>query len=296
MTPEHNPFAVSDGVRRQIFTDRIVPMVLEPARASSRPPRALVVGGQPGAGKTRALAQIAPPTDFVVVNGDDLRAFHPQYDELMDVQPNLMPDATASCAGTWIQMSLAWAAAQRRNVAWETTFRSGDALIRDTLMFRAASYSVTVTALAVPGQVSLLGTVRRYCSQVGSYGAGRSVSLSGHDEPFKAALPLLERLPAAVPGITLRIVNRELRQIYPVDQETAADALRIGRWLSVEACEQLIVETGEVRGQLAVQSPTPARKDAHEVLNVVDKRLRARIALLKTGRRRGHGPDGPDFG
>ncbi len=122
------------------------------------------------------------------------------------------------------------------------------------------------------------------------------MSLSGHDEPFKAALPLLERLPAAVPGITLRIVNRELRQIYPVDQETAADALRIGRWLSVEACEQLIVETGEVRGQLAVQSPTPARKDAHEVLNVVDKRLRARIALLKTGRRRGHGPDGPDFG
>lgn len=259
---------------RSIFEQWIVPTELDPfGSTSTARPQAVVVGGQPGSGKTRALRKCAAQPEFVVVNGDDLRPFHPGYADLMRRFPELMPDVTAPAAGAWIQMSLAWAASHRRNVAWETTFRSGDALLRDVTMFVDAGYDVTVTALAVPGEVSLLGTVQRLCAQVATAGAGRGVSIEGHDEPYGRTVPLLDRLAAEVPGIQVRVVDRDLRQTFPGGGTTAAEAMIQGRTLTMEAAQQLRIDEAVTRRKVDTQADGSARDSALAVLDAVEDRL-----------------------
>lgn len=297
MTPDDLPFDVSEQELDRIFTQEIVPKYLEPFGTTALPLQALIIGGQPGSGKTRALARFAPPAEFTVVNGDDLRLFHPQYSELMIRQPELMPSATAAAAGAWIQMSLAWAVAQGRSVAWETTFRSGDALLRDAGMFATSGYTVTVIALAVPAEVSLLGTVERYCKQVALSGAGRSVSLAGHDEPFRAEPPLLQRLQAEVPGIRLRVLARDLHELFPGESDTTSDALSAGRMLTLEIARQLLVEVEALRGQVGGHELSASRIEAEKVLNELDTRVRNGITMITSIQSmRRHGRSGPGLG
>ena len=59
--------------------------------------RLVLVGAQPGAGKSRAVARILsadPDADFVYVTGDALRPFHPQYATLIRADPLAMPNTT----------------------------------------------------------------------------------------------------------------------------------------------------------------------------------------------------------
>lgn len=65
---------------RQGFTEQVQPY-LEMNRGGDTdvsPPRFISVGGQPGAGKSGALRQAKRDNPgAVVVNGDELRQFHP---------------------------------------------------------------------------------------------------------------------------------------------------------------------------------------------------------------------------
>ena len=69
-----------------IWRDDIRPVV--DAAERSDKPCTVFVGGQPGAGKTRAthLVRVSGLHDgpLLPVNGDDLRQYHPDYDRLCD--------------------------------------------------------------------------------------------------------------------------------------------------------------------------------------------------------------------
>ena len=58
---------------------------LAKGRYHSQPsPRAILLAGQPGAGKTilSSLLQASLDDDAVFINGDDYRRYHPHYSEL----------------------------------------------------------------------------------------------------------------------------------------------------------------------------------------------------------------------
>ena len=72
---------LSDDRLLELFGQEALPDWYLPRLPTTPPraPKAIVIGGQPGAGKTSARKILAPPRDFATVNGDDLRAFHPQF-------------------------------------------------------------------------------------------------------------------------------------------------------------------------------------------------------------------------
>lgn len=84
-----------------IWRDDIRPVV--DAAERSDKPCTVFVGGQPGAGKTRAthLVRVSGLHDgpLLPVNGDDLRQYHPDYDRLCDEEPLAMPERTAKASG-----------------------------------------------------------------------------------------------------------------------------------------------------------------------------------------------------
>lgn len=94
-----------------IWRDDIRP-VIDAAERSDKP-CTVFVGGQPGAGKTRAthLVRVSGLHDgpLLPVNGDDLRQYHPDYDRLCDEEPLAMPERTAKASAAWIRMTMEYA-------------------------------------------------------------------------------------------------------------------------------------------------------------------------------------------
>ena len=76
------------------------------ARFPAATPTLVMVGAQPGAGKSRSMTRVL--TEYpgaIPVIGDDFRAFHPSYDDLMSSPETVlqMPQVTAQAAARCIR-------------------------------------------------------------------------------------------------------------------------------------------------------------------------------------------------
>lgn len=147
-------------IRRDLFDGR---------DRSSRP-TVLLIGGQPGAGKTMGLQRargLHPGTDFVPIVGDDLRAYHPAYLRLLsNADPALMPSATAQASAAWVRRSIVHAREHRYSVIVEGTFRDPATTLSTARAFAEAGHHVHLVALAVPAAVSKLSCLERYYRDV----------------------------------------------------------------------------------------------------------------------------------
>lgn len=197
---------------REIFDTQVLPYLLaaqNPNQAApDERPWFVSVGGQPGAGKSGVIAASgAEHPGSIIVDGDALRRFHPKHDTLMATDPLAMPDATAQASGAWVQFASQWLREHRVSAVIETTLRQKDFLIREFASYRAAGFATELRVVAVPLEVSRLGTLARYVGQAQRFGAGRSVTLQGHDDRAALVPETVEGLVAA--GVVDRLVIQD---------------------------------------------------------------------------------------
>ena len=167
---------LDEALLRRIFDERIRPW-LDGFGASSRlesVPLLVMVGGQPGSGKSGVNDRIvARHPGIVMVDGDALRSYHPDYRRLMREDPLRMPAETAQASGRWVGMSIDYLRGQRRSALIETTLRQ-PGVVRETMAgFQRAGYRTELHVVAVPLEVSRLGTVSRYVCLLSNRGGRR---------------------------------------------------------------------------------------------------------------------------
>lgn len=95
---------------RRIFLEQIVPNEFAGA-VPSRAPAVVLMGGQPGSGKSglldAATAHLSTPqASAVQIVGDDLRDYHPEYQQLLATDDRTAAAATDQDSGRWVEMSL----------------------------------------------------------------------------------------------------------------------------------------------------------------------------------------------
>jgi KaiC/GvpD/RAD55 family RecA-like ATPase len=78
---------LDDAAIDRVYVDLVRPLLFEDLSASQAP-ELIMVGGQPGAGKTAATVQAVRDLKrhgggVAYINGDELRPFHPQYAALV---------------------------------------------------------------------------------------------------------------------------------------------------------------------------------------------------------------------
>lgn len=155
-------------------------------------PRAIILAGQPGAGKSglkhAALAELPEDEGAVVVDTDELRAEHPAYLSLMAADDRTAAGLVQKDAGQWADELTHDAMAQRRNLVIDGTLKNPGNARRLCADLRAQGYDVEVRAIAVSREDSILGVYSRYETQKAQSGSGRWVPESVHDEAF-AGLP-----------------------------------------------------------------------------------------------------------
>ena len=157
-------YELSEEQFDRIFDQEIRPTYFANRQAEERP-TAVLVGGQPAAGKTQAIMGIKrehEPANLVEIVGDDFRLYHPEYRQLMQSNPLGMPDCTAQAAGEWVRRSIDHARRNRISIVVEGTFRTPDTTVGTAQSLAEAGFDTHIVALAVPGYVSRLDAVHRY--------------------------------------------------------------------------------------------------------------------------------------
>lgn len=190
------PTAVPPGVayhrlsadeHRWIFDELITPAVLAGVTPRQEP-RAVYVVGQPGAGKLLAARMVrrAMRTGTTRLVGDDFKASHPDYFQLLRDDPRSAGKAIRHDYRTWFSQAEAYVRRRRGDVLIEAAPGSVEEFLDSALPFAADGYPVELVVLAVREADSRLATVLRYARALQAGGSGRFTTRSGHDTCFGA--------------------------------------------------------------------------------------------------------------
>ena len=131
---------------------------------STSTPKAFVLGGQPGAGKSTLISEIVEElnNNVVIINGDEYRKLHPHYKELQKEYGKDAPQHTAKFAGMMTEAVLNKAIENKYNIVIEGTFRTAETPIKTLELFKNNNYETNVGILICDQSQSWISCIHRY--------------------------------------------------------------------------------------------------------------------------------------
>lgn len=127
-------------------------------------PKAFVLGGQPGAGKSNLIETVRKELNknVIVINGDDYRKYHPDYANLQAIYGKDSPKHTAIFAGMITEMILDKAIKNKLNIVIEGTFRTTTTPIKTLQLFKDNGYNTNVLIQTCHKDISWQSCLERY--------------------------------------------------------------------------------------------------------------------------------------
>lgn len=163
-------------------------------------PRAVILGGQPGSGKSalasEAIKELKAEGGAVVIDADRMREENPRYKQLSRENPQNAADLTHKEASEWSTRLTLAAAEGRRNLVIDGTMRDPVATRDLANRLHENGYAVDARIMAVSPETSLDRARLRFEEQVAVRGTGRFVNTDQHDAAYKAiptSVAMLER-------------------------------------------------------------------------------------------------------
>jgi len=227
--PIPDQFKPTPDEHRQALAD-IDEIYLGAAPPSSHPTLTIIIG-QPGAGKTTvataAMRDMAATGSAVHVDLDELRNFHPHFNEIRAEHGIYSSDVNHPEAVRYKDYLLDRAIGQKNNILFETTGNSAASLERVIAQAKAQGYEVNLNFIATNQELSRASIVSRY-EHLLDLKDPRWVPLDYHDSNV-ANLPNVVNELARVSGIDHISVHYRDGTIVPGSEggfSRAADALR----------------------------------------------------------------------
>lgn len=194
----YSNFPSRAAMLKQIFNDeaantrpdRLSPAELDAAFAKIRAdylegkpasgaPHLLYVTGLPGAGKSTFIAhakqQAAGLADYVTVNFDDLRVYHPRYAAHVKQDPVNAAARIDIATGELIGRLLEEAAALKVNVLLDDAAMGGDVTGDILTPFKTAGYIIDAAVIAVPAVMAQQSVAARFADDLAAARSGAPV-------------------------------------------------------------------------------------------------------------------------
>jgi len=127
-------------------------------------PKAFVLGGQPGSGKSYLISKVCEELNdnVIVINGDDFRKFHPEYNMLQKVHGKDCVKYTAIFSGKMIEAILNKAIQERYNIVIEGTFRTEETPKKTLKLLKDNNYQTNVYIKTCHKNISWKNCLERY--------------------------------------------------------------------------------------------------------------------------------------
>ncbi len=139
-------------------------LVTNPNLVPRKKPRAVLLGGQSGAGKTTLhdLCRANMDGDGIVINGDEYRSYHPRYVEIGAEYGIDAPAHTGAWASRMVEELVDIASRAKYNLVIEGTLRPSEVPIKTATLLRGRGYSTDLALMAVKPEISLVSCQLRY--------------------------------------------------------------------------------------------------------------------------------------
>lgn len=180
-------------------------------------PRVIITSGQPGSGKSKLLElsrTMFPDGNVVVINGDDLRNFHPRTEEILKLDDKKFAENTDPDSREWTRKLFDRAIETKRNIVFESTMREAGPISQTLERLRSQGYHITAKVVATSERASTTAIFRRYEEQKAVKGFGRWSQLSSHDAGYTGMPKTVEYIEKQGLVDRLEVYNRSGGLLY----------------------------------------------------------------------------------
>jgi hypothetical protein len=221
------PTRLLPAEHKRVFDEVILPQSGIDELKAVDPPRAIILAGQPGAGKGGLANQALKDLDqnAVVIDTDAYRDAHPNVAEFRKQHPYNWGDDTHPDASAWAKELRQKAIDEGKNIVIDTTLGDGKGAADLIKHLKEKGYEVEVRAIATTSIESELGVDQRFTGSLERNGFGRFVPEQVRSDIYKA-LPGNLDIVQKETGVPISIFDRQGEKLYDgSDGRTAGQAL-----------------------------------------------------------------------
>lgn len=179
-------------------------------------PLAVLLAGQPGAGKTGLSTMLLSQMrgDAAVINGDDYRRYHPNYQKLYATYGSDSMAMTSAFSSAVTEGLIRQLSDAGRNLVIEGTGRTVEVPRFTAELLTGKGYRVEIAVIAARPEVSLASTLLRFYQMNEGGTIPRSTALEAHDGIVRVLPGNLDAL-RTLPRVShVSIWDRELTLLY----------------------------------------------------------------------------------
>lgn len=224
-------YSLSAEENQRIYAQDIRDFIFSKATPIDKP-MAIIVGGQPGAGKSNILdlSRVDLNKNAAIINGDDLRQFHPMDKTLYQRFGLSSSQLTHPDSAVWSIKGSNEAAENKYNIILESTLRDKN-ICKSIEQLQDAGYDVQVRYVAVNGLESLASVYQRFIDQAEQYkesssdvnNVPRLTPPEWHNQAYRGGLETLEEIQQSS-LCPIAIYNRKGECLYNSQNENEMTA------------------------------------------------------------------------
>lgn len=198
----------------------------------------IFLGGQPGSGKSYFYTQDDSLHNYVFINGDKYRKYHPHYQEIIEYDLTSMAEFTQPFSNRCVEQLINDLSDDGYNLIIEGTLRNPDVPIGTCNKLKSKGYETNLYVLAVDAVSAWDATINRakMVSEIGE--EPRVVPLDKYNYIVNHLVPNLEIIESENCFDSIRVVNRDNLVLYPCKGAAAASEV-VSRELQLEKWKQV---------------------------------------------------------
>ena len=187
----------------------------------------IILGGQPGAGKSCFYELRDDFIDYVPINGDEYRRFHPNYKNILKIDPEHYAERTQSFSNRIVETLISDLGEKGYSLVIEGTLRNPDVPIKTCEYLQSRGYEPELVVVACDAEKAWQSTVSR-ASLLKSKGlAPRLVPIDIYDNTVNQIPTSLDKIEEVDCFKDITIINRDGDILYTKGQGgKASDVLK----------------------------------------------------------------------
>ena len=206
-------------------------------------PKAYILGGQPGAGKSNIQRWLKQKDkNIIAINADDFRVYHPLFFDIQAKYGKDSPKYTQPFINKITERLIDELSDKKYNLIIEGTLRTAEVPLKSCLNLKQKGYSVELNIITVKKEISYESTIFRYEFALSEGDTPRATAKDHHDMVADAIAENLDTIEKAGVFDSIKLFNRNGDCLYPAVGCSSASEVEnrtLNGWWTIDETEQL---------------------------------------------------------